>query len=282
MILVLPTLVNADEPKKKTDDKKAEKKFDAKPGVVPYRLTDTHHTLVRVKINGKGPFNFIVDTGCPVFLIAEPVGKKIGLKTDKGWAILDSLEMEGGLELKKVKARVETPFQIEGMNGMGLAGVELHGLMGYTVLAKYKMDFDFTERTMLWTPLKAEPLEPQPLKGAKNAGAGMDMMISLVRVLTFLAGVGPAPPPQPRGFFGFELELRDKDVIVSRVLADSPAAKAGLKKGDRVTIAESKEVASVQHVIEQASKITAGKTLTLTIERGKEKQELKITAGDGL
>jgi membrane-associated protease RseP (regulator of RpoE activity) len=154
--------------------------------------------------------------------------------------------------------------------------------MGYTVLAKYKMDFDFTERTMLWTPLKAEPLEPQPLKGAKNAGAGMDMMISLVRVLTFLAGVGPAPPPQPRGFFGFELEQKDKDVIVSRVLADSPAAKAGLKKGDRVTIAESKEVASVQHVIEQASKITAGKTLTLTIERGKEKQELKITAGDGL
>ncbi len=31
---------------------------------VPYRLTLTNHYLVRVRINGKGPFNFLVDTGC--------------------------------------------------------------------------------------------------------------------------------------------------------------------------------------------------------------------------
>src|SRR5947207_16012000 len=123
ILLALSPFSIADEPKK-IEPKKA-----AEPGVVPFQLTNTHHTLVRVKINGKGPFNFVVDTGCPVFLIAEPVGKKIGLKTEKGWATLDSLELEGGLELKDVKARVETPFQIEGMNGMGLAGVELHGLM---------------------------------------------------------------------------------------------------------------------------------------------------------
>ena len=30
---------------------------------VPYRLTDTNHFLVRVRINGKGPFNFLVDSG---------------------------------------------------------------------------------------------------------------------------------------------------------------------------------------------------------------------------
>lgn len=30
---------------------------------VPYRLTDTNHLLVRVRIDGKGPFNFLVDTG---------------------------------------------------------------------------------------------------------------------------------------------------------------------------------------------------------------------------
>ena len=29
---------------------------------VPYRLTDTNHFLVRVRINGKGPFNFLVDS----------------------------------------------------------------------------------------------------------------------------------------------------------------------------------------------------------------------------
>lgn len=280
VLFAAPVALHADEPKK-PDDKKPEKKFNAKPGLVPFRLTDTHHTLVRVKINGKGPFNFIVDTGCPVFLVSEPVGKKIGLKTEKGWAILDSLEMEGGLELTKVKARVETPFQIEGMNGMGLAGVELHGLMGYTVLAKYQMDFDYTKKQMLWTPLKAEPLEPQPLKGAKGSTAGMDMMVGLVRILTFLSGIGPPPPPQPRGFFGFELEQADKMVRVTRVLADSPAVEAGLKKGDRIINVESKEIAAVSEVLQHASKIRVGQTLTLTIERDKKQQELKITAGEG-
>ena len=154
VFLLAPTVSLAQEPKKETKTKST---------AVPYRLTDTHHTLVRVKINGKGPFNFIIDTGCPVLLISEPVGKKLGL--DKGWATLDSLTLEGGLEMTKVKARIETPFQIEGMNGMGLAGVELHGLMGYTVLAKYKMDFDYTELKMKWTPVKTEPLPPQAAQG---------------------------------------------------------------------------------------------------------------------
>ena len=47
---------------------------------VPYRLTDTNHFLVRVRINGKGPFNFLVDSGAPALFIATETAKKIGLK----------------------------------------------------------------------------------------------------------------------------------------------------------------------------------------------------------
>ncbi len=280
-LLFVSPLLHAQDAKK-DGDKKPEIKLEAKPALVPFRLTDTHHTLVRVKINGKGPFNFIVDTGCPVFLIAEPVGKQVGLKVEKGWSVLDKLELEGGLELTKVKARVETPFQITGMNRMGLAGVELHGLMGYTVLAKYKMDFDYTKKQMTWTPLAFDPPPPMPL-GSKANTAGMDTMVALVEILSFFAGSGLAPlPPQPRGFFGFELEEKDKALYVAKVLKKSPAAEAGLKKGDRILEAAGKEVSSIDGVLQQASKLTAGKTLSLTIERNKETQELKITAGDGL
>lgn len=282
LFLALPTFVQAGE-SKKADAKKAPAAVESKPGTVPYRLTDTHHTLVRVKINGKGPFNFIVDTGCPVMLIAEPVGKKIGLKVDKGWSILDRLELEGGMELTKLKARVETPFQIEGMNGMGLAGVELHGLMGYTVLAKYKMEFDYTKMQMAWTPLAFIPEPPMQLgKGAKAGSGGMDMMVGLVRLLTFFAGIGPPAPPQPRGFFGFEMEEQGKQVMVAHVLPNSPAAAAGLQKGDQILMAEGKAIGSAADVLRQAEKLTAGKTLGLTVERAKAKHELKITAGSGL
>ena len=104
----------------------------------------------------------------------------------------------------------------------------------------------------------------------------------LTTLVAALAGVGPAPPPQPRGFFGFEMDEKNKIVLVSRVLKDSPAAKAGLKKGDRIVSAQGTEVSTIQAVLDKASKLTAGKTLTLTIERDDAKQDLKITAGDGL
>src|SRR5713226_6700697 len=82
---------------------------------VPYRLTATQHVLVRAKINGKGPYNFILDTGAPALFVSTAVGKKLDLKTDKdGWATLDRFVLEGGAAVTKAKARIEDPFQLEG------------------------------------------------------------------------------------------------------------------------------------------------------------------------
>src|SRR5438093_7680736 len=103
-----------------------DKKPEATTYNVPYRLTATQHILVRAKINGKGPYNFILDTGAPALFIAKDLGKKLGLTPDRrGWGTVDRFEIEGGVVLRKARARVETPFQLEGMNGMGLAGAEL-------------------------------------------------------------------------------------------------------------------------------------------------------------
>src|SRR5271163_2709101 len=62
---------------------------------VPYRLTDTNHFLVRVRINGKGPFNFLVDSGAPALFIATETAKKIGLTPtpEKFWTLVDRLEL---------------------------------------------------------------------------------------------------------------------------------------------------------------------------------------------
>ena len=46
------------------------------------------------------------------------------------------------------------------MNGMGLAGLEIHGLMGYQLLAKYRMEIDFTRDKMTWTELDYKPACP--------------------------------------------------------------------------------------------------------------------------
>src|SRR5262249_28725385 len=104
---------------------------------VPYRLTGTQHVMVRAKINGKGPFNFLLDTGAPVLFVSTAVGKKLDLRADEnGWATLDRFAIEGGPVVAKARSRVEDPFQLEGMNGLGLAGVHLDGIIGYTILAR--------------------------------------------------------------------------------------------------------------------------------------------------
>ena len=65
---------------------------------VPYRLTETNHFLVRVRINGKGPFNFLVDTGAPALYVATETARKVGLEpAGKGafWTPVDRIDFEG-------------------------------------------------------------------------------------------------------------------------------------------------------------------------------------------
>ncbi len=68
---------------------------------VPYRLTNTAHILVRVKINGQGPLNFIIDTGAPVVIISSEGAKEINLKSG-GFAGIVLDEKEKAVEIQKV------------------------------------------------------------------------------------------------------------------------------------------------------------------------------------
>ena len=65
---------------------------------IPYRVTETNHFLVRVRINGKGPFNFLVDTGAPALYIATETARKIGLEPVRNeyWTAVGRLDFEGG------------------------------------------------------------------------------------------------------------------------------------------------------------------------------------------
>ncbi len=248
---------------------------------VPYRLTDTQHIMVRAKINGKGPFNFIVDTGAPLIFVNTSVGKKIGLSADKkGWTTVDRFELEGGIVQSKVKCRVETPFQLEGMNGMGLAGVELHGILGYTALAPYKMEIDFTRDKMTWTELAFQPPAPQPV-GGKGGQGGLEMIGGLMKFLGVISGIKGPPEQVPRGFVGIELADAGPGVRVKSVIAGGPAEHAGLKAGDRIEKAQGRLLKTPAELHRLAAALTSGKKLDLTVTRSSPDQII-YQAGRGL
>jgi hypothetical protein len=271
-LLCLAPLLRADEPAKM-----APKSFH-----VPYRLTKPKHILVRAKINGKGPYNFIVDTGAPALFVAVEVGKKVGVKPDKrAWGTLDRFEIEGGVVLTKVKARIETPPQVEGMNALGLAGVELHGMIGYDILSRYRMEIDFTRDKMVWTPLDYKPKAARSLGGGGGAG-GLDLLSSLMKVASSMLGTQASPPVRLRGFLGVELKVENDTPIVQSVLAGGPAGKAGVKVGDRITHVQGRGVYNIDDVQKYVGRRHPGEEIKLTVLRGKDKKEITVKLGEGL
>src|SRR5258707_1020517 len=115
------------------------------------------------------------------------------------------------------------------MNGLGLAGVELHGVIGYNVLARYRIEYDLTSDKLVFEPLTFDPPPLMPLGG--KGGGDIQTMGPMVKMITSLLGIKPNFDTVPRGFTGIEYDEKDGKVTVKAVLAGSPAEKAGLKVG---------------------------------------------------
>ncbi len=271
-MLLVPCCAGAAEPVK------------AEPIRVPFQLTDTKHILVRVKINNKGPFHFILDTGAPILILGTDAAKKLDLKGDKyKRATFERFEIEGGVVLEQAKGFIDDPFQLTGMNKMNLPGVRLDGIIGYTVLAQYRITYDFTKPHLVWTRLDWTP--PSPFGLMDLGGKPPAELASMGALVTFAATIiGRRPDPEiiQRGFLGVELEDRADGVRIKNVLADSPAAAAGLRAGDRITEFQSKPVAKIADVQRAAAEQQAGADIKLEVHRGQEKLALTVTAAKGL
>jgi len=257
---------------------------------VPYRLTDTNHFLVRVRVNGKGPFNFLVDSGAPALYVATETAARIGLKPPaKGfWTPLDSLEIEGGARLEGVKARVEDPFQLVGMNALGLPGASIDGILGFTILAKFKLEIDPSKDRMTWTRLDFNPADP-PVPRDDDGPPPVEMQLMnalgpVAKGLAFLMGKQPEEVRVNRGFLGLTwAEGEGGAVRVVRVLPGSPAEAAGVRPGDVLRKLGGKAVDGLESARALTAGVRPGDSVAVVVERaGGEMSTLNLTAGEGL
>src|SRR5947207_15107907 len=49
------------------------------PVKVAFDMLPSRHLVVQAKVNGKGPYRFIFDTGAPIMLLSRKVGREAGL-----------------------------------------------------------------------------------------------------------------------------------------------------------------------------------------------------------
>jgi len=168
------------------------------------------------------------------------------------------------------------------MNSMGLAGVELHGVIGYNVLARYKIEYDFTETKLKWTPVDFKVPDPKRIVDKGESQGGLEMIGSIIQMLSAFSGIKPNFEVQPRGFLGAELAAEDKELVVKSVLADGPADKAGLKAGDRIETAKGKSLRKPEDLLETVKKLPEGSRLKLNVKRGEDSKEITVELGKGL
>jgi peroxiredoxin/mono/diheme cytochrome c family protein len=268
-------------PRVRTMRKTAEADGKEKTHEIPYRLTDTKHVMVRIKINGKGPFNLILDTGAPAMFVTKKVAKQAGLEAkDKGWANIDSLVLEGGMPIEKARCRVHDLFQLEGMNSLGLAGTELHGVIGYEMLARFRITYDFTKDKLTWVPLDFTPPSIVGIGGSNSQG-GLEMIGPIVKILGGIMGIEPNFNAGPRGFLGVVLTDGKDGIVVEDIWPGGPGEKAGLKKGDVIAAVKSNEITKAADLHKLTAKMKPGDRVSFTVKRDGKDESLTVSLGKG-
>jgi hypothetical protein len=220
--------------------------------------------------------------------VGTEAAKKIGLKPDSRdyFTPIGPLDIEGGARLTGMQARVEDIFQMVGMNALGLPGASIDGIMGFTALARFKIQIDPTQDRMVWTRLDFEPKDPfVPRISAKQKSAEMQAMNALGPIAKLAAAfVGKQPEDQlhPRGFLGIELSESDGVLKVAGILADSPAsANAVVKVGDRLVKVRDKGVTTLKGARDAVVEVKPGDEVTLSLIRDGQTIERTLTAGEG-
>jgi S1-C subfamily serine protease len=90
-------------------------------------------------------------------------------------------------------------------------------------------------------------------------------------------------PETPRGYLGILVgpaEEGSAGVLVREVTADSPAAKAGLKSGDRVVKLGDEDVADVEKFLRSVAAKKPGDRLVFGVLRDGKEQRLTVTLGE--
>src|SRR5436309_3451586 len=125
------------------DDKKSEAK-KPEPVTVPFEMLKTGHMAVMIKVNGKGPYRVVFDTGAPMSLISNKIAKEADIESDaKGLAAL--LGLGGQAKVKKLQvgdAKLENAAVIimdhPTVEALGKEVGGLEGIIGFPVFARFK------------------------------------------------------------------------------------------------------------------------------------------------
>src|SRR5262249_37200439 len=143
-----------------------EKPSGTQPVKVPVEVLKSMHIAVQVKVNGKGPFRLIFDTGAPTMLVSTRLAKEAGLiskNTKKsplgmfapGQEKMKTMEI-GDLKVENMPTIVMDHPLVEIMSSL-LGPID--GIVGYPFWSRYRMTVDYQAKEMTFVPVDYKPAD---------------------------------------------------------------------------------------------------------------------------
>jgi hypothetical protein len=245
-----------------------------KPAVVPFELLKTKHMAIQIKVNGKGPYRVIFDTGAPVMLLNTKVAKDSGLIAknaqsplfalfgNMGQVKIKTLEI-GSLKAENVATVVMDHPTVELISKF-LGPIE--GIVGFPFFARYKMTLDYQAKELTFVPNGYEPPD------------ALEAMMKSMMALT--SDDGKPKVLAPGAQWGLVVDKIAKDeeagVTITSVRFGSAADQAGVKVGDRLLTLDGRWTDSVADTYRAASYVKPETAAKVTIKRGVKELELIV------
>jgi predicted aspartyl protease len=111
--------------------------------------------LVPARVNGRGPYRFLLDTGASVSVISPQLATELGIQGDPAEAVgvvgslaaqaitLDSIQA-AGQEVRDTSAAVIDLFEMTSR----AAGMPVDGILGYPFLRQFQVEIDYLSRRL--------------------------------------------------------------------------------------------------------------------------------------
>lgn len=191
-------------------------------------ILKTGHLRIQVMINGKGPFPLVFDTGAPVNLVTNKLGKECDLKKKPGRSGVTFMGPIGETNIENLTWGGATVHNVPAMvmdhptiKVMATHFGPIEGIVGFPFFAKFRMTLNYQKAEVL---LEATDYVPEDLlQGTINRFFNAEKSLANPVKRPFGIVLEPKVSTEPYG------------LIVKEVLPESPASKSGLKKGDIIT-----------------------------------------------
>lgn len=131
---------------------------EATPGTVRFKMMGPNDAamIVQVKINGQGPYDFVLDTGATFTCVDNELAEQLKLPEWKGSFGTVVVGPGGGgmkllkidtLEMGEAKASGLTACSLD-LNRIAPPGVGIKGLVGLNFLKSYRVTIDFEKKSL--------------------------------------------------------------------------------------------------------------------------------------